>query len=40
MDESAVTCDKFVESYDEETEIIQTNFIEKKATCEMRNFYI
>ena len=40
MDESAGTCDKFVESYDEETEIIQTNFIEKKATCEMRNFYI
>ena len=40
MDESAGTCDKFVESYDEEKKIIQTNFSEKKATCEMQNFYI
>ena len=40
MDESAGTCDKFVESYDEEKKLIQTNFSEKKATCEMQNFYI
>ena len=35
MDDSAITCDEIIESYDEET-----NIIEKKATCKMQNFYI
>ena len=35
MDESAITCYKIIEPYDEET-----NFNEKKSTCKMQNFYI
>ena len=31
MDDSAITCDEIIESYDEET-----NIIEKKATCKMQ----
>ena len=33
-------CDEVIESYNEETETIPTNFNEKKATCKMQNFYI
>ena len=33
--DSAITCDKVIESYDEEK-----NFNEKKAICKMQNFYI
>ena len=33
-------CDEVIESYDEETKTIPTNFNEKKATCKTRNFYI
>ena len=40
MDDSKITCDEIIESYDEETQIIPTNFNEKKATCKMQNFYI
>ena len=40
MDDSAITCDEVIESYDEETKTILTNFNEKKATCEKQNFYI
>ena len=35
MDDSAITCDEIIESYDDET-----NFNEKKAICKMQNFYI
>ena len=35
MDDSMITCDEIIESYDEET-----NFNEKKATCKMQNFCI
>ena len=35
MDDSAITCDKIIESCNEET-----NFNETKATCKTRNFYI
>ena len=35
MDESAITCYKIIEPYDEET-----NFNETKSTCKMQNFYI
>ena len=40
MDDSAIVCDEVIESYDEETKTISTNFNEKKATCKMQNFYI
>ena len=35
MDESAITCYKIIEPYDEET-----NFNKKKSTYKMQNFYI
>ena len=40
MDDSAITCDKIIESYQEETTTISNNFNEKKATCKTQNFYI
>ena len=40
MDNSAIKYDEIIESYDEETETIPTNFNEKKATCNTQNFYI
>ena len=40
MDNSAITYDKVIEPYDEETKTIPTNFNEKKANCKMQNFYI
>ena len=40
MDNSAITSDEIIESYDEETETIQTNFSENKATGKTQNFYI
>ena len=35
----AITFDKIIESYDEETKTIPKNFNEKKATCKFQNFY-
>ena len=40
MDDSAITCDEAIESYDEETKTIPTNFNEKKAIYKMQHFYI
>ena len=40
MDDSAITCDEVIESYNEKIKIIPTNFNEKKANCEKQNFYI
>ena len=40
MDDSAITCDEIIESYDKETKTILTNFNENKATCKIHNFYI
>ena len=40
MDDSGITCDEIIESYDQETKTILTNFNEKKAICKMQNFYI
>ena len=40
MDDSAITCDEIIESYDEETKTIPKNFNEQKATCKTQNFYI
>ena len=33
-------CGEVIESYDEETKSIPTNFNEKKAACKTSNFYI
>ena len=40
MDHSAITCNKIIESYHEETKSISINFNEKKATCKSQHFYI
>ena len=40
MDDSTVTCNEVIESYDKERKTISTNFNEKKATCKMQNFYV
>ena len=39
MDDSAITCDEAIESYDEEMKPIPTNFNEKNITCKTQNFY-
>ena len=39
MDYSAITCDEIIESYEEETKTISTNFNERKATYKTQNFY-
>ena len=38
MDDSAIMCDELTESYNEETKIIPTIFLKKKATCKTQNF--
>ena len=40
MDDSAITCDEIIESYDEETKTILTNFNETKAIFKIHKFYI
>ena len=40
MDDSANTCDEIIESYNEKTKKVPTNFNEKKAICKTQNFYI
>ena len=40
MDDSAITCDEIIESHNEETKTMSTNFNEKKATCKTKNVYI
>ena len=40
MDDSAITCDEIIESYNEETKPIPTYFNEKKATCKGQKFYV
>ena len=39
MDDSAITCDETIESYDEETKTIPTYFNEKSVTCKIQTFY-
>ena len=39
MDVSAITWDKDIESYNEETKTTHTNFDGKKATCQMKDSY-
>ena len=33
MDNSAITCDEMIESYDDEIKTVPPNLNEKKATC-------
>ena len=40
MNDSMITCDEIIESYDEEAKTIPTNFNKKKATRKTQNFYI
>ena len=40
MDDSAIIFDGSIESYDEETKTVPTNFNEKNITCRTKNFYI
>ena len=40
MGDLAITCDKIIESYNEETKIIPTNFNGKNITCKIEIFYI
>ena len=40
MDDSVITCDEVIESYDKQTKTISKYFNGKKAICKMHNFYI
>ena len=40
MNDSVITCDKIIKSYDEETKNIPTTFNVRKASCKIQNFYI
>ena len=39
MDDSRITFHEIIETYDEKTKTIPTNFDEKRATCKTQNFY-
>ena len=40
MDDSLITYDEVIESFDEETKTVPTNVNEKTITCRAQNFYI
>ena len=40
LDDSVSTCDDVIESYDEKTKTIPTNFNEKNITCETQTFNV
>ena len=40
IDNSAIMCDKVIESFDKETKTIPTNSNKKKVICKTQNFYI
>ena len=40
MNDSSITCNEVIKSYEEEIKAISTNFNEKKVTCKTQNFYI
>ena len=40
MDDSVITCDEVIESYNEEIKTIPTSFNEKNITCKTQSFYI
>ena len=39
MEDSEITCDEVIKSYDEEMKTIPANFNEKKVTCKTKNLY-
>ena len=40
MDDSMITCDEVIKSYDEKIKTIPTNFNEKKVTCKTQSLYL
>ena len=40
IDDSAIMCDEVIESFDKGTKTNPKNFNEKKAACDMQNFYV
>ena len=40
IDDLAIICDEIMETYDEETKTILSNFKEKKEACKTKNCYI
>ena len=40
MDDSVITCDEIIESFDEETKTVPINFNEEKVGCKTQNLYI
>ena len=40
MNDSKIICDEVIESFDEKTKTITTNFVEKKVICKRQSFYI
>ena len=40
MDDSVITCDEVIESYDEEIKTIPTNFNKKLLTCKTQNIFL
>ena len=40
MDDSAIMCDEIIESYNEETKTVSTNFNEKNITCKTQTLHI
>ena len=40
MDDSVITCDEIIESYNKKAKPIPANFNEKNAFCKTQNFYI
>ena len=40
MDDSVITCDEIIESFDEETKTVPINFNEEKVACKTQNLYI
>ena len=40
IDDSVITCDEIIESFNEEIKTIPTNFNEKKAICKTQNFFL
>ena len=40
LDDSVITCDEVIESHDEVTKVVPTNFNEEKVACTTQNLYI
>ena len=40
MDDSVITCDEIIESYNKERKTVPTNFNKKNVTCKIKNLFI